>query len=201
MKTCLKYGLTDCLSGSSSHAQGIVHSPSVCVLQFPEKDSDWIDLTASESISSLLTLDFNNRFVARSVCDSRPAGDVKSINKSAEYLFKCGHVQSIKFAEVNNYYCFMAKCLPEMRKDRIYWLKMALLSDSFDIHHAECGCPAGRGPQGSCKHIASLTYALIDFCQMKSVLNQETCTDCLQQWNRPRGKHVAPIPVDKLGCR
>ena len=32
-------------------------------------------------------------------------------------------------------------------------------------YHAECGCPAGKGPHGSCKHIALLAYALVDFCK------------------------------------
>ena len=34
-------------------------------------------------------------FVTRTVCDSLPATDLKSINKSAENLFRCGHVQEI----------------------------------------------------------------------------------------------------------
>ena len=34
-------------------------------------------------------------FVTRTVCDSLPTVDLKSINKSAENLFRCGHVQEI----------------------------------------------------------------------------------------------------------
>ncbi len=140
-------------------------------------------------------------FFARSACDNLPAGDVKSISKSAEYLFRCGHVQSIQYASDENYYFFKAKCLSEMRKDRVYLLKMILLRESFDISYAECGCPAGMGSNCSCKHIASLAYALADVCKLQSLPEFESCTSHLQQWNRPRGRHLDPIPVDMLGSR
>ncbi len=37
-------------------------------------------------------------FVTRCLRDSLPAGDFKSISKSAENLFRCGHVQDIEVA-------------------------------------------------------------------------------------------------------
>ena len=50
-----------------------------------------------------------------------------------------------------------------MSKDQIYMLKMVFKQFELDIIHAECQCPAGKGPQGNCKHIAALVYALADF--------------------------------------
>ena len=47
--------------------------------------------------------------------------------------------------------------------------------------------------------VAALTYALVDFSRNKSLPEYRTCTDMLQQWNRPRPRHVEIIPVDKLG--
>ena len=35
-------------------------------------------------------------FVTRTSTDSLPANDLKAINKSAQSLFKCGHVQDIQ---------------------------------------------------------------------------------------------------------
>ena len=40
---------------------------------------------------------------------------------------------------------------------------MALRTGGYDIAHAQCECPAGIGPHGSCKHIAALSYTLADF--------------------------------------
>ena len=66
---------------------------------------------------------------------------------------------------------------------------------------AECGCPAGLGPLGSCKHIGALSYALADFCKARSLPEYKTCAEKLQEWNKPRAKRVEPIPVEKLGTR
>ena len=49
-----------------------------------------------------------------------------------------------------------AKCIPEIRNDRVYLVQMALSMDGFDVMNAQCGGPAGKGPCGSCKHIAAL---------------------------------------------
>ena len=87
-----------------------------------------------------------------------------------------------------------------MRKDRVYKLKMSLSRDTCDIQQAECGCPAGMGRHGSYKHIASVAYAIVDFCQInKSVVEHGTCSDRLQQWNKPRWKVFDPIAVENLG--
>ena len=131
-------------------------------------------------------------FVTRSVIDGKVAGDLKSINKSAENLFICGHVQNIQCVEVNKIFYIKAKCLPEMRKDRVYLLKVAIKSEESDIVYAE---------KGSCKHIAALAYALIDFCHYKCLPEYCTSTEILQQWNRPRQKRVDIVPVDELGSR
>ena len=88
-----------------------------------------------------------------------------------------------------------------MRKDRVYKLALALQTDSLDIVQAECGCAAGKGPHGSCKDIAALSYAFADFCRLGTTPEFLTCTDKLQQWNHPRAKRIDPIPVNPLGTR
>ena len=74
-------------------------------------------------------------------------------------------------------------CFYEMRKDRVYFLKMVLNANSCDIFYAECGFPAGVAPQGSCKHIGAFSYALADFCRVWCLPEYMTCTDKLQEWN------------------
>ena len=67
--------------------------------------------------------------------------------------------------------------------------------------YASCGCPAGKGPNGSCKHIGAFCYAFENFCILGSTPDFLTCTDVLQSWNQPRGPKVAPIPVEMLSAR
>ena len=53
-----------------------------------------------------------------------------------------------------------------MKNDTIY--KIHLTIDEYgDVTQANCACPAGLGPYGSCKHIAALCYALEEYTRIK----------------------------------
>ena len=99
-------------------------------------------------------------------------GLAKSFNSKGFKLFREGHVQKIyasistKFNHVN----VKATCLPEMKKDRAYSLLMTLDRVTANVCSAQCSCPAGKGPCGSCKHLAALCFALEDFVKMRSVV-------------------------------
>ena len=92
-----------------------------------------------------------------------------------------------------------SKCLPEIQKDRIYFVQMALQRNSSEIISAQWGCPAGHEPTGSCKHIGALSYTLAVFIRFIMSLEYQTCTDILQQWNCPCARKFEPVPVSHLG--
>lgn len=140
-------------------------------------------------------------FVTRTVNDGKAASDFKSINQSAENLFRCGHVQGLCIVYKDEYYWIKADCRPEMKKDKMYKMVMSMCTGSWDINSAFCGCPAGKGPRASCKHIGALCYALANFCSLGQLTEFVTCTDVLQQWNKPCPKKQDPITVDELKSR
>ena len=150
-------------------------------------ESGWEDI---QKLGTTLRLEFNlgnviQYFVTRTVLDGE---DVKSINKLAENLYICGHIQNIvAHHEISPFLYIKARCLPEMRKDRNYRILMAIVIVTGEIQH---GCPAGAGPMGSCKHIAALCYALIDFVRFHALPEFQTPTDKLQKWNQPRQKRL-----------
>ena len=74
------------------------------------------------------------------------------------------------------------KCLPEM-KTIIYSLWM-VLKDDCSIVGAECGCPAGKGPAASCKHIAALCYSLDKLSHSAQIPQLLSPTNQLQTWNK-----------------
>ena len=139
-------------------------------------------------------------FITRTADDGLPASDFKSVNSSALSLFRCGHVQNIQVChEITSTNIFIqADCLPEMKKDRMYKIQMQLEEASFDIHSAQCGCPAEKGPHASCKHIAALCYALEEFSRVRQLPDFLTSTDRLQTWNQPK---LDPIPIENLRKR
>ena len=61
-----------------------------------------------------------------------------------------------------------------MKKDRTYSLLLTIDKATVDVSSAQCTCPAGKGPFGSCKHIAALCFILEDFVKMREIiLNKE----------------------------
>ena len=117
-----------------------------------------------------------NYFVVRTAVDGMPVSDMKAINISAQNLFRCGHIEDIRVF-FDKYMCVRTKCLPEMRKDLVYKLLLFLDLESSDIVAAECGCPAGKGPCASCKHIGAMCFALEEFCRFGHLPEFLTCTD------------------------
>jgi len=46
---------------------------------------------------------------------------------------------------------------------KVYTVKLGLNPSSFDIIYAKYGCPAGKGPQGSCKHIDAIWWIIAGY--------------------------------------
>ena len=115
--------------------------------------------------------------------------------------FRCGHIQMIRVATNENVLWAKANCSSEMRKDRLYKVIMSLRKPGLEVISAQCGCLAGKGPNASCKHIAALRYALVNFYQCGKLPDFLVCAQKLQEWNKPRAKRVDPIPVENLGAR
>ena len=143
-----------------------------------------------------------NYFVIRRTIDGLPASEGKGMNSSALNLFRCGHLQEIVVCcSLQDHICIKANCILEMRKDHIYKLTLFLDKTSFDVLSAKCGCPAGKGPHASCKHIGGLCYALEEYTPIKRWPEYLTCTDKLQEWNKPRPKKVDILSVSNLTSR
>ena len=73
-----------------------------------------------------------------------------------------------------------------MKKYRTYSLLLRIDKATADVSSAQCTCPAGKGPCGSCKHTAVLCFALEDFVKMWEIIleqGEEACTSVLQRWN------------------
>jgi len=75
-------------------------------------------------------------FVSQTAVDGLASGDVKAINKSAKYLYDCGHVQGMEVGYTSASLHLRATCIPEMRKDRVYKVLMTLDCKTYDINTA-----------------------------------------------------------------
>lgn len=146
-------------------------------------------------------------FVYRNDSDGLERQDWKNVNSGGYKLFKEGHVYDLFTSFSHNTFFIKGKCLPEMKKDRVYVLKVQINIDSSSVTKAECTCPAGCGPTGSCKHIAALCFAIEDFIRTRDTAlsieceGQISCTSVLQQWNRPRKRRLDSKMVEDISFR
>ena len=129
------------------------------------------------------------------VDDGLPANDYKDLHSHA-YLIKAGHIKSISVVIQGEKHIFQYIRLSEMKQDTVYKLNL-LMNNKGQIQTATCGCPAGVGPTGGCKHISPLCYALIE------LRNCASDGHAHQYWNQPQkqkldhGMHV-PLTTQHL---
>jgi len=123
--------------------------------------------------------------------DCLRAEDWKNFKTGGFKLFKEGHVQNIMVSHKGAVFEIECKCLPEMKKDRVYEIKVEISTNTSSVHLAECSCPAGKGPHGSCKHIAATLFALENFYETYQEEDDDvSCTSKLQVWNQPRKRRL-----------
>ena len=161
-----------------------------------DSNLNWIKLEEA-TIPHLKKANINKYFIHRVASDGQPTNDYKDINSHAYPLFKAGHIQSIFVAMQSNGYVLKCHCLPEMKKDILYNIHLKMDNDG-EIVGASCGCPAGAGPNGSCKHIAAFSFALEEFCSIKALRSPQSCTSELQKWNQPRKRKLEPRSIDDI---
>ena len=157
----------------------------------------WQKLQSSPELCAPVTVQTIIQYFLDSVAaDDMPTHNFKALegtdSKSCR-IFKCGFVQKIEVARLDNHVFFRARCEPEMRTGTPYKLRLAVDVVEKEnkpvaiIRFTEClPCPAGKAPLACCKHIAALLYALEEVAKFGRTLPLETCTNVLQTWNQPQ---------------
>ena len=161
---------------------------------FPES-AQWVPLVdAKDEVPTFNMQNIVSYFIERKAKDNESNKDYKNISSKAFGLFRHGHIQKLEIArEDDEKVHFRCDCLPEMKKNLKYKVKLSVCNNGeheSEIRFASCACPAGKGPRGSCKHIAALCYALEEFVRLKCTREFETCTSRLQTWNQPRKRKL-----------
>ncbi len=58
-----------------------------------------------------------------------------------------------------------------------------------DTLNSDCECPAGKGPHGTCKHLAAVLLMLQHFTETGSVVIDKSCTENLQLFHKPKATY------------
>ena len=70
-----------------------------------------------------------------------------------------------------------------------YNFKLRLSGRNGEVIYSHCECPAGKGPHGTCKHIACVLITLEKFTGGADIGISKTCTEILQSFHKPARKH------------
>lgn len=109
-------------------------------------------------------------------------GDVKAIEKG-KAMVSAFKVKACSALNIGTDVFFSGIVAAEMKRHVLYNVKARMARDGV-ILNAGCECPGGKGPTGSCKHLAAL-------CLMVAKLHgrlfiDESCTEKLQTFHRPQ---------------
>lgn len=135
-------------------------------------------------------------FIHRETSDGKATENFKDMNSRAYPLFKAGHIQYVFYKQFDCKILMKCTCIPEMKKGLMYNIRVSF-NTSSDIVFAVCGCPAGRGPTCTCKHLGAFCYFLEEFCRNQQT-SYSSSTSSLQQWNQQRKRSSGPRPLDGI---
>ena len=141
-----------------------------------------------------------NYFILRTACDHQQSGDIQALRKG-HLLVESKRVEacSLRSSDDKLYSFFTGIVKAAMKRKVAYNVKLKLDSGSGEILNSDCECPAGKGPHGTCKHIAAILQMLDIFVRTSSLLCRKSCTDTLQTFHQPRQLYDgSPVKISTI---
>ena len=74
-----------------------------------------------------------------------------------------------------------------------YNYKLCIDKESGDIQSSHCECPAGKGPNGTCKHLAAVMVLLETFTDSGKLSLEKSCTESLMMFHKSKKSHRGKI--------
>ena len=101
-------------------------------------------------------------FKYRQAVDTQLAGEVKAIKKGKD-LEKGQKVHACSVS-IQTPKIYMTGIVGAMYKGAVtYWFKLKLHKNTGEVFNSHCECPRGKGPHGTCKHIAAVLQMISNF--------------------------------------
>ncbi|XP_064607957.1 uncharacterized protein LOC135472402 [Liolophura sinensis] len=127
-------------------------------------------------------------FEIRMAMDKRAMSDLKAIQKG-EALLDSQRIDACSVHITQKDVHFSGMVRAAMKKKVSYNYKLRLDGQSAEILNSHCECPAGKGPHGTCKHLAAVLLMLCKFMQHGEINIRKTCTENPQTFHQPSALH------------
>jgi len=138
-------------------------------------------------------------FCYRQAVDHLSEGNIQGIEKG-QLLLDSGRVEacSVNTGGTDTDVFFTGMVRAAMKKKLSYNFKLRL-DNSGSVINSHCECPAGKGPHGTCKHVAAVLLMLTVFSEGGKLAVSHSCTEKLQTFHKPKRRHDgSPLKADKL---
>ena len=139
-----------------------------------------------------------NTFCFLKVADKHSAGDLKAIEKG-EDLLKNKKIDACSYV-INDEGFFVTGIVRAAMKKKVGYSFKLKFSVRGEVLNSHCECPAGKGPHGSCKHVAAVCLMLRDFKENGELNTSVSCTGRLQTFHHPTKTHtgITFLQIKKL---
>ncbi|XP_048779437.2 uncharacterized protein LOC125682910 [Ostrea edulis] len=136
-------------------------------------------------------------FLYRLADDRQCTGDLKALVKGQD-MFDSNKVLACSVCIEDDIY-LTGIVGASMKQKVTYNYKVRISRESGDPLNTHCECPAGRGPHGTCKHLAVVCIMLERFAENGTLRIAKSCTENLMSFNRPKSTYSgSPVKAEDL---
>ncbi|CAG2203849.1 unnamed protein product [Mytilus edulis] len=136
-------------------------------------------------LPKLTTEQIEGYFLYRMAEDRQASGDIKALEKGKK-MFESHRILACSFYQSGQNTFLSGIVGAAMRHKVTYNYKIKIDRCTGEPLNSHCECPAGKGPHGTCKHIAAVMMMLMHFIQTGDVQVEKCCTENLQTFHKPK---------------
>ncbi|XP_063436162.1 uncharacterized protein LOC134717599 [Mytilus trossulus] len=139
-------------------------------------------------------------FLFRLAGDKQVNGDIKALEKGRDLLQAKKILACSVLILVDG--IFLSGIVGAAMKKQVTYNYHIKLDKSGSPVNSKCECPAGKGPNATCKHVAAVLLMADVFSNTGEISIQKSCTEGLQTFQQPKTYYNgAPVKIEKLAKR
>ncbi|XP_074643803.1 uncharacterized protein LOC141915295 isoform X2 [Tubulanus polymorphus] len=140
-------------------------------------------------------------FTYRMAMDNHCTKDIKAIEKGQQ-LIESQRVQACSILIKSGIVYLTGLVGAAMKKKISYSYQISLSQTTGEFRNSHCECPAGKGPNGTCKHVAAVLLMFANFVSSDGPNAPEilkSCTENLQTFHKPKSVYTgSPVKAGDL---
>ncbi|XP_033727389.1 uncharacterized protein LOC117316737 [Pecten maximus] len=177
-----------------------VHLPDPLEVTWPASGFQQLMPSHRQQLPKLTREQIEAYFLHRLAGDNESARDIKSI-KNGELLYASQRVLACSMLVKEDIF-FTGIVSAAMKNKVTYNYKLSIKEKTGDVLCSHCECPAGKGSNGTCKHLAAVMVMLEKFTDTGELEIERTCTENLMMFNRPKHLHKGyPVKAEDLNSK